>query len=290
MKSHRIGAALAAAGAFVGLLAAADPASLADGSGHGDPPFLVESGWRPLLNGKNLDGWQFLDSTKKGQWAVTKGVIWGGTANPTQLTALPEPGDRIVNTGVEPRGNASNIYTTEKFGDIELYLEFMVAAHSNSGVYMGGLYETQIWDSWGFTPRLDTDRCGAMYHYGGGPIDGIDGGIVPRVRADRPPGQWQSYHYWFQAPRFDASGKKIAPARFLRILHNGQLIHENVERLGPTTAAMKIPEAPANPIMLQGDHGAVAFRNIYVRPLRPLPDPPAPALAPTAQEERRPLR
>jgi hypothetical protein len=121
-----------------------------------------------------------------------------------------------------------------------------------------------------------------MYHYSPR-IEGIDGGIVPRARADRPPGQWQSYHYWFQAPKFDASGKKIAPAKFLRILHNGQLIHENVERLGPTTAAMTIPEAPTNPLMLQGDHGAVAFRNIYVRPLRALPDTPAKALEPTGQ-------
>jgi hypothetical protein len=285
VKTILVGAVLATAtaGAFAILLAAQDLPPVADGSDHGDPPFLVESGWKPLLNGRNLDGWQLVDSTKKGQWVVTKGVIWGGTANPTLLTALPGAGDRIVNTGVDPKGNASNMYTTEKFGDVEVYVEFMVAAHSNSGFFMHGLYETQIWDSWGFTPRLDTDRCGAMYHYDGGPIDGIDGGIVPKVRADRPPGQWQSFHYWFQAPRFDASGKRIAPAKFLRILHNGQLIHENVERLGPTTASMKVPEAATNPIMLQGDHGAVAFRNIYVRPLRPLPNPPAPALEPTGQ-------
>jgi hypothetical protein len=122
-----------------------------------------------------------------------------------------------------------------------------------------------------------------MYHYNGGPIDGEDGGIGPKARADRPPGQWQSLHYWFQAPRFDASGKKIANATFLRILHNGQLIHENVERRGPTVASMKIPEAPTNPIMLQGDHGAVAFRNIYVRPLRPLAARLAPQLGPTPQ-------
>ena len=188
-----------------------------------------------------------------------------------------------MNTDVEPAGNASNIYTTEKFGDVEVYVEFMVAAHSNSGFFMHGLYETQIWDSWGFTPRLATDQCGAMYHYDGGPINGQDGGITPKVRADRPPGQWQSFHYWFQAPRFDASGKKIANAKFLRILHNGQLIHENVERLGPTVATLKIPEAPTNPIGLQGDHGAVAFRNIYIRPLRPFSDRLAGDLQPTGQ-------
>ncbi len=270
------------AGAFVFLLGAADIPALNDGSDHGDPPFLTESGWRPLLNSKNLDGWQLVDAAKPGKWLVTSAVVWGGTSNPTALIGLPVPGDRIVNTDVEPQGNASNIYTTEKFGDVELYVEFMVAAHSNSGVFLHGLYETQIWDSWGFTPRLATDQCGSMYHYNGGPINGVDGGITPKVRADRPPGQWQSYHYWFQAPRFDESGKKIANAKFIRILHNGQLIHENVERLGPTTASMKIPEAATNPIMLQGDHGAVAFRNIYVRPLRPLSNL-APDVQPTGQ-------
>ena len=193
------------------------------------------------------------------------------------------PGDRIVNTDVDPAGNASNIYTTEKFGDSEVYVEFMVAAHSNSGFFLHGLYETQIWDSWGFTPRLATDQCGAMYHYQGGPIDGEDGGITPKVRADRPPGQWQSFHYWFQAPRFDASGKKIANAKFIRILHNGQLIHENVERRGPTVATLKIPEAPTNPIGLQGDHGAVAFRNIYIRPLPTILGQSGAGLPPTGQ-------
>lgn len=284
MRHFLVGAtaAIALACAFI-LVAAPDLPPLNDGSDHGDPPFLAESGWRPLLNGKNLDGWELVDPGKTGKWLATSAVIWGGTANPAALVGLPTSGDRIVNTDGEPRGNASNIYTTEKFGDIELYVEFMVAAHSNSGVFLHGLYETQIWDSWGFTPQLLTDQCGAMYHYNGGPIDGEDGGIGPKARADRPPGQWQSFHYWFQAPRFDASGKKIANARFLRILHNGQLIHENVERRGPTIAAMKIPEAATNPIMLQGDHGAVAFRNIYVRPLRPLADRLAPQLMPTPQ-------
>ena len=273
--------------AFALLVAAAELPPLNDGSDHGDPPFLTQTGWKPLLNGKNLDGWELVDPGKNGKWLVTSGVVWGGTADPARLTGLPTPGDRIVNTGVEPRGNASNLYTKEKFGDVEVYVEFMIAAHSNSGVYMHGLYETQIWDSWGFVPRLLTDQCGAMYHYGGGPIGGVDGGIGPKARADRPPGQWQSFHFWFQAPRFDAAGKKIANARFIRILHNGQVIHENVERLGPTVAAMKIPEAPMNPIMLQGDHGAVAFRNIYVRPLEPLSTPLASDLQPTPQAPRR---
>ena len=96
------------------------------------------------------------------------------------------------------------------------------------------------------------------------------GGRPPLENASRPPGQWQSFHLWFQAPRIDAQGRKIASARFLRVLHNGVLVQENQEVYGPTHSAMPIPEAAENPLMLQGDHGPVAYRNIYVRPLRPL--------------------
>jgi hypothetical protein len=73
-----------------------------------------------------------------------------------------------------------------------------------------------------------------------------------------------------RAPRFDASGKKIEPARFQRVLFNGQLVQKEVDVPGPTRAHRAIDEAAVNPLMLQGDHGPVAFRNIYTRPLRPL--------------------
>ena len=94
------------------------------------------------------------------------------------------------------------------------------------------------------------------------------GGVAPRVNASKPPGQWQSFHIWFRAPRFDSSGKKTEKARFLKVVHNGVTIHENVELEGPTRASMTTPESPAGPLMLQGDHGPVAYRNIYLRPLR----------------------
>ena len=66
----------------------------------------------------------------------------------------------------------------------------------------------------------------------------------------------------FQAPRFDAQGKKTANAKFLKVVHNGVTIHENVEVKGPTTASLGAPERALGPLMLQGDHGPVAFRNI----------------------------
>ena len=153
-----------------------------------------------------------------------------------------------------------------KFGDIELYLEFMLAKGSNSGVYLHSLYEVQIFDSFGSTEPVTSSDCGGIYHRW---IDnqGV-GGSAPSRNATRRPGEWQSYHIWFRAPRFDASGKKTANAKFIRVVFNGLSVQNNVEVDGPTRAANDIPEAAENPIMLQGDHGPVAFRNIYWRPLR----------------------
>jgi hypothetical protein len=270
---------------LVSLAAGADAPPVNDGNGHGDPPFLQESGWRPLLNGKNLDGWTYRTPERKG-WVATRAVVWGGVAKPGVLAAIPAPGDRIVNSAATLK-MASDILTVEKFGDVELYIEFMCAENSNSGVYMNGQYEVQLWDSYG--KNLDdhfSNYTGAIYNYEPGTAAAKEaearskptpggwvpfGGVAPMVHAERPAGQWQSLQIWFQPPRFDASGKKTANAKFLRVLLNGVLIQENVERVAFTQAAPPLPESATGPILLQGDHGAIAFRNIYVRPLRPLP-------------------
>ena len=237
---------------------------LNDGEAHGDAPFLVEDGWSPLLNGKDVSGWHAQDG-KPNDWFATRGVRWERFLGPTRLAAIREPGDRILNG---PQGRTANLVTDEKFGDVELYLEFMVAKGSNSGVYLQGLYEIQVFDSWGSTEPMKSSDCGGVYHRW---IDnkGV-GGSAPSRNASRAPGEWQSFQIWFRAPRFDAAGKKIENARFIRVLHNGLSIQENVEVEGPTRAHMNHPEAPLNPLMLQGDHGPVAYRNIYVRPLRPI--------------------
>jgi hypothetical protein len=110
--------------------------------------------------------------------------------------------------------------------------------------------------------------CGGIYKRW---IDGRGvGGSAPKVNASRRPGEWQSFQIWFRAPRFDASGKKIENARFLRVLHNGLPVQEDVVVDGGTRSHMSIEEAALNPIMLQGDHGPVAYRNIHIRPLRPI--------------------
>ena len=144
----------------------------------------------------------------------------------------------------------------------------MIAKGSNSGVYLHGLYEVQVFDSFGSTEKMTSSDGGGIYHRW---IDnkGV-GGSAPSRNASRPPGEWQSFQIWFRGPRFDAAGKKTANAHFIRVLHNGLSVQENVEVEGGTRAHMSIPEAATNPIMLQGDHGPVAYRHVYIRPLRPI--------------------
>lgn len=219
---------------------------------HGDPPFRIEAGWRPLLNGRDLAGWH-ADGSAQNEWFTSLGVVWKRVFSPTHLTAKPSPGDRIVN-GKD--GKTVNLVTDEKFGSFELYLEFLLAKGSNSGVFLQGLYEVQIFDSFGYDGPLTVGDCGGIYDH-----------AAPARNAARPPGEWQSLRIWFQAPQFDASGKMMAKPKVARVLLNEAPVQENITLLKPTTSHMEIPEAATNPIMLQGDHGPVAFRNIYIKPL-----------------------
>ena len=270
---------------------AADLPVVYDGWDHGDPPFMIEDGWTPLLNGTNLDGWSFVkssDTRPRGasNWMTTTAAVWGGTNNPGVLVGRPgHPGGVIVNTAYTNIA-APNLLSDVKSSDFELWVEFMIPKVSNSGVFVAGIYEMQVWDSFGpVPPKLDTDRTGALYHYAAGLIGGVEGGTIPLVRAERDHGYWNSYHIWYRAPRFDASGKKIQNTMMLRALCNGQLIHEFKERLGRTVATPEIPEATINPVVgLQGDHGYVAYRNIYYRPLRwPIPGIPDNSAAATTK-------
>ncbi|HYP08261.1 MAG TPA: DUF1080 domain-containing protein [Bryobacteraceae bacterium] len=238
-----------------------------DGEMHGDPHYLIEEGWKPLLNGKDLTGWKSASSGNN-EWLTTNGIHWERLLGPTRLNPIQGAtpgGGTILNSR---SGRTVNLMTEEKFGDMELYLEFMIAKGSNSGVYLHGLYEVQIFDSWNSDHPMTTSDGGAIYHKWINE-QGV-GGSAPSQNASRPPGQWQSYYILFQAPKFDAAGKKTANAKFLRVVHNGVIVQKDVEVDGPTRAAMNIPEAATNPVMLQGDHGPVAYKNIYWRPLRPI--------------------
>jgi Domain of Unknown Function (DUF1080) len=145
---------------------------------HGDPPYLTEAGWKPLLNGKDLSGWHSVDNSTV-QWFTARGVIWKRIWNPKFLVAKPEPGDRIINAS---SGRAANLVSDEKFGSFELYLEFLIAKGSNSGVYLHGLYEVQIFDSFGYSGPLTVGDCGAIYEREQG------GGSPAAINASRPAG------------------------------------------------------------------------------------------------------
>jgi hypothetical protein len=157
-----------------------------------------------------------------------------------------------------------HLFTKMEHGDIDLELEFMMDKGSNSGVYLQGRYEIQLFDSWGVATPTSSD-CGAIYQrWDESRPEGRKGyeGHPPAQNVSKAPGLWQHYRIVFQAPRFNASGEKIANARFIKVIHNGVTIHENVEVTGPTRSAGFTDEKPTGPLMIQGDHGPVAIRNI----------------------------
>jgi hypothetical protein len=157
-----------------------------------------------------------------------------------------------------------HLITTMEHGDIDLELDFMMEKGSNAGLYFQGRYEIQMFDSWGVSPVKSTD-CGAIYErWGDARPEGRQGyeGHPPAQNVSKAPGLWQHYRIEFRAPRFDSKGKKIENARFKKVIHNGVVIHENVEVTGPTRASIFQDEKSTGPLVVQGDHGPVAIRNI----------------------------
>jgi hypothetical protein len=137
---------------------------------------------------------------------------------------------------------STDIQTDAEYYDFQLHVEFRVSnGDGNSGVYMRDKYEVQIFNSYG-KPPVDSG-CGALYRR-----------IAPAVNASKPPGEWQTYDITFIG-------------KHLTVIHNGQKVLDNVD-VGPmgTGAASKRPDGPG-PLRLQGDHNAVSFRNIRIRPL-----------------------
>ncbi|MGE3311775.1 MAG: DUF1080 domain-containing protein [Limisphaerales bacterium] len=173
----------------------------------------------------------------------------------------------VDGTGVVVNGESGgtvNILTTAEYGDLSVQYEYMVTKGSNSGVYFMGRYEVQIFDSHGVTDPKFSDNGGIYQRWEG---DRGFEGAAPRVNASKPPGEWQRVDVVFRAPRFDKAGVKVENARFKKISLNGVLIHENVEVSGPTRSAYYQDEQPGGPLMAQGDHGPVAFRNVKITPL-----------------------
>jgi hypothetical protein len=220
-----------------------------------------EPAWKPLL-GDGADGLKAFKNPAA-DWAHV-GAVTLDPAGPGKLTGTA--GGGIFYNG--PRGRARDLVTQESFGDVEIHLEFLIAKGSNSGVKFHAVYEIQILDSFGVRRQLTGDSCGGIYPRAEDrPVYRyLDKGIAPRVNACKPPGEWQTLDAVFLAPRLGPDGKKVANARIVKATLNGQLIHDNVELATPTGANWTKPEVATGPLLLQGDHGPVAFRNFRVRP------------------------
>ncbi len=187
-----------------------------------------------LFDGKDLSEWTETDG-KPSKWIVSNGTM-------------------TVNDG--------GIVTKKEFGDMQLHLEFATPApakgegqdRGNSGVYIHGMYEVQVLDSYGNKTYID-GMCGAVYQQ-----------YPPLVNASRPPGKWQVYDIIFRAPVFDKKGG-MTEKPTLTVLHNGVLIQNNVEINGPTAGAIRENESPAGPIVMQDHSHPVKYRNIWIREL-----------------------
>ena len=234
-------------------------------------PGLPSLRWFPsdamplIAAGGGLSAWR--RESSKG-WGPASSVALDAEDS-KRLAASTIDGDAALhNTAEDPAGRkADNLVSAAEFGDMEAHIEFLLPSRANSGVYFMGRYEIQLIDSYGVADGdLTYGHCGGIYRRWDEDRTpkGYEG-AAPRTNASRPAGEWQSLDVVFRAPRFDASGKKTENARFVKVLHNGVVIHENAACSGPTRGPQLPDEAPKGPLVLQGDHGPVAFRNTWVR-------------------------
>jgi len=215
-------------------------------SGCGNP--TVQS----PLNGEDLDGWNVKGDAAKSKWVVGRPEI--SPDDPKQLISKPG-GNAMINLAAQ-HNDSLDIFSDAKYGDSRIELEVTVPKGSNSGIYVMGEYEIQVLDSFG-RDKMGNGDMGAVY-----------GASPPPVNASTPPGTWQKYVIEFKAPRFDDNGNKTGNAVLLKVELNGQVLHENLVLKGVTPGGVTGKEAPVGPIMFQGNHGPVAYRNIRITPLQ----------------------
>lgn len=177
-----------------------------------------------LFNGKNLSGWKLIDPNQTNGFKVIDGVL---VNNPEKVEG------KYFSYG--------NIRTEKEFEDFNLKLEVSIPEHSNSGIYLRGIYEIQVLDSYG--KKLNRHNMGAVYSR-----------ITPTVAAEKPAGEWQS----FDITLCD---------RHITVILNGTKIIDNQAVHGPTGGAIIADVFKPGPIYLQGDHGKVSYRNIVLTPI-----------------------
>ena len=178
-----------------------------------------------LFNGKNLDGWELTNPQAANGWSVKDGVLTNS----------------VVQTPGKPHKHFGNLRTVKEFEDFNLTAETNVPKNGNSGIYLRGIYEVQVLDSFG--KPLDPHNMGAIYSR-----------ICPTEAAEKPAGQWQT----FDITLVD---------RHVTVILNGKKIIDNQPILGCTGGALWSDPLRPGPIYLQGDHTGANFRNIVLRPV-----------------------
>lgn len=192
-------------------------------------------------------------------WTIVEDVFYDLNGEKSKITG----GSGVLLNTLAKEDNQA-IRTSFEHGDIELELDFMMPKGSNSGIFLQGRYEIQLYDSWAEQDSKFSD-AGAIYHRWddsrGAGREGYEG-HPPLVNVSRAPGLWQSLRIVFRAPRFDSKGKKVSNAKFISVHQNGILVQKNIEVTGPTRASYFDDEQALGPLVFQGDHGGVAIRNI----------------------------
>jgi hypothetical protein len=178
-----------------------------------------------LFDGKSLAGWKLMNPDHPNGWSAENGILINRTPQ--------EEG--------KPRKHYANLRTEREFEDFNLKLEARVGESGNSGIYLRGIYEVQVCDSFG--KALDSHNMGGLYSR-----------ICPSVAAEKPAGQWQT----FDITLVD---------RHLTVILNGKKIIDNQPVLGCTGGALWSDEFRPGPIYLQGDHTGIEYRNIVLRPV-----------------------
>lgn len=179
-----------------------------------------------LLRDNNLSGWRLVEDNLKSGWSVTNGVL---TNDPAQIE-----GQAHIRYG--------NLRTEQEFKDFKLKLEVNTPPKSNSGIYLRGMYEVQVADSYD-RPLNSGGSLGAIYTR-----------TAPSVKAEKPAGEWQELEI-------------ILYKRHVTVILNGKTIIDNQPVDGPTGGAIQSDISAPGPIYLQGDHTAISYRNIVLTPI-----------------------
>ncbi len=178
-----------------------------------------------LFNGTDLSGWSLVNPEHTNGWGVQDGVL---VNNPEQ-------------TEGEPHIHYGNLRTDDVFDDFNLKLEVNVPAGGNSGVYLRGIYEIQVMDSYGMD--LDSHHMGGVYSR-----------VTPATAAERPAGEWQEMDITLYR-------------RHITVVLNGTTIIDDAPVKGVTGGALTADVFAPGPIYLQGDHDAVSYRNVVLTPI-----------------------